>query len=78
MLLLRRCAEDLLCQGPAAVEGLPGSSRRPMTFGLESCQLGLDVHKGNATQLLETFLLGYRCAAPATTGRSAATKAYTA
>ena len=56
-LLLWRCAEDLPCcerhGEPAVEEGLPGYVLRLQQaaddLGLESCQLGSDVHKGNAT-----------------------------
>ncbi len=57
VLLLWRCAEDLPCcerhGEPAVEEGLPGYVLRLQQaaddLGLESCQLGSDVHKGNAT-----------------------------
>ena len=59
VLLLWRCCEHLLCpEGhgqPAVEEGLSGYALRVQQaaddLGLESCQLGSDVHKGNATQI---------------------------
>jgi hypothetical protein len=59
VLLLRGCAEALFsCERhgePAAEESLPSDALRLQEaaddLGLECCQLGSDVHKGNATLL---------------------------
>ena len=66
------------CQGVlsicSAVRGMDSQLSKKAFQAIRS-QLGSDVHKGNATwstALLDTSLLGYRCAAPATTGRLAA------